>query len=49
MSIDAVRGGLRVQELELELSHRVSGRTAAGFAHRGRQLADFVRVYVDRR
>jgi glycosyltransferase involved in cell wall biosynthesis len=49
MSIDAVRAGLRVRELELDLAHRASGRTAAGFAHRGRQLADFVRVYLDRR
>jgi hypothetical protein len=49
MSIDAVRAGLRVRELELDLAHRASGRTPAGFAHRGRQLADFVRVYLDRR
>jgi glycosyltransferase involved in cell wall biosynthesis len=45
MTVDAVRAGDRVLELELDLSHRASARTLAGFAHRGRQLADFVRVY----
>jgi len=45
----AARAGLRVRELELELAHRATGRTWGGFVHRGRQLADFVRVYRDRR
>ena len=49
MTIDAVRSGHRVLELELDLSHRASGRTPAGFLHRGRQLADFVRAYARRR
>jgi glycosyltransferase involved in cell wall biosynthesis len=49
MTIDAVRAGHRVSEIELNLSHRVTGRTPSGFAHRGRQLVDFVRVYVARR
>jgi glycosyltransferase involved in cell wall biosynthesis len=48
MTIDAVRAGHRLLELELSLDHRASGRTLAGFAHRARQLADFVRVYVAR-
>ena len=39
-TIDVVRGGLRATEIELPLSHRVTGRTPAGFAHRGRQLLD---------
>ncbi len=39
-TIDAVRAGLRVEEIELPLSHRATGRDARGFAHRGRQLAD---------
>jgi len=42
MTIDAVRAGLRVSELELPLRHRATGRDAAGFAHRGRQLLDAV-------
>ena len=45
MTIDAVRAGHRVSEVELLLAHRESGRTPAGFAHRARQLADFVRAY----
>jgi glycosyltransferase involved in cell wall biosynthesis len=49
MTIDAVRAGHRVQEIELDLSHRVSGRTLAGFLHRGGQLVDFMRVYYARR
>jgi glycosyltransferase involved in cell wall biosynthesis len=49
MTIDAVRAGHRVAEIELDLTHRASGRTPAGFAHRARQLMDFVRVYRARR
>jgi hypothetical protein len=49
MDIDALRAGLSVVEVELDLEHRATGRTAAGFAHRGRQLADITRVYVSRR
>lgn len=48
MTIDAVRAGHRLVEIELDLSHRAGGRTLAGFAHRGAQLLDFVRVYVSR-
>ena len=48
MTIDAVRAGDRVAEIELDLEHRASGRTLAGFAHRARQLVDFVRVYLAR-
>ena len=42
MTIDAVRAGLRVQEVELDLAHRSTGRDLAGFAHRGRQLLDIL-------
>jgi glycosyltransferase involved in cell wall biosynthesis len=49
MTIDAVRAGYRLREYELDLSHRASGRTVAGFLHRFRQLTDFSRVYVSRR
>jgi len=40
MTIDAVRGGLDVQEIELELEHRATGRDLKGFVHRGRQLVE---------
>jgi len=48
MTIDAVRSGHRLLEIELDLEHRATGRTAAGFAHRARQLLDFARVYATR-
>jgi len=48
MTIDAVRAGHRLVEIELKLEHRASGRTPAGFAHRARQLVDFARVYLSR-
>jgi hypothetical protein len=48
MTIDAVRAGLRVREIELDLAHRATGRTPAGFAHRARQLADSARAYLAR-
>jgi glycosyltransferase involved in cell wall biosynthesis len=49
MTIDAIRAGYRLREYELDLSHRATGRSLAGFAHRARQLADFTRVYRARR
>ncbi len=49
MTVDAVRAGFRVREYELDLEHRAGGRDLAGFAHRGRQLVDFSRVFLARR
>jgi glycosyltransferase involved in cell wall biosynthesis len=49
MTIDAVRAGHRVVEVELDLSHRATRRTPSGFAHRARQLADSLRAYRARR
>jgi glycosyltransferase involved in cell wall biosynthesis len=49
MTVDAARAGLRIEEVEVDLEHRATGRSAAGFVHRGRQLAAFMRVYVSRR
>src|SRR5260221_12038285 len=49
MNIDAARAGLRVVEVALDLEHRATGRTAAGFLHRGRQLRDVLRAYASRR
>ena len=48
ITVDAVRGGYRLGEYELDLEHRASGRSLGGFLHRGRQLRDFVRVYASR-
>jgi glycosyltransferase involved in cell wall biosynthesis len=49
MTVDAVRAGYRLREYELDLEHRATGRTAAGFRHRGVQLRDFIRAYAARR
>jgi hypothetical protein len=42
MTIDALRAGLDVREVELDLEHRATGRDAAGFVHRGGQLRDLL-------
>jgi len=44
MSIDALRAGLRIEEIELPVEHRATGRTPAGFLHRARQLRDIRRA-----
>lgn len=49
MTVDAHRAGLQLTEVELDLEHRTTGKTAPGFKHRARQLCDFLRVYVSRR
>ena len=48
MTVDAVRAGFSLREYELDLEHRASGRSLAGFLHRGVQLRDFLRVYLSR-
>jgi glycosyltransferase involved in cell wall biosynthesis len=48
MTIDALRAGRRLVEIELDLTHRVTGRTPAGFLHRARQLLDVARAYAVR-
>jgi glycosyltransferase involved in cell wall biosynthesis len=48
MTIDAIRAGDRIEEVELPLAHRVTGRTPAGFLHRLRQLRDIRRAVRER-
>lgn len=48
ITVDAVRAGYRLREYELDLEHRATGRSLAGFLHRGRQLRDFFTVYRSR-
>lgn len=45
MTAEAVRAGLRVEEPELALEHRATGRDLRGFLHRGRQLRDIVLAF----
>jgi glycosyltransferase involved in cell wall biosynthesis len=49
MTVDAVRAGHTVKEIELALEHRATGRTLGGFLHRGRQYLDFRRAVRARR
>jgi glycosyltransferase involved in cell wall biosynthesis len=49
ITVDAVRGGHRLAEYELDLEHRATGRSLGGFLHRGVQVRDFVRAYASRR
>ncbi len=49
MTIDAVRAGYRLGEVELDLRHRATSRSLGGFVHRARQLLDIVRAYLSRR
>jgi len=49
MTIDAVRAGYRLREIELDLEHRATGRSLGGFWHRARQHGDFGRAYASRR
>lgn len=49
MTVDAVRAGCDVAEIEVDLEHRATGRTLRGFVHRFRQLRDFAGVWLSRR
>jgi hypothetical protein len=45
-TLDAIRAGLTVAEVELPLRHRATGRDLRGFAHRGRQLVDVLLAFA---
>jgi glycosyltransferase involved in cell wall biosynthesis len=44
MTVDAARAGKRIEEIDLQLSHRLTRRTPAGFLHRAGQLRDIRRA-----
>jgi glucosyl-3-phosphoglycerate synthase len=48
MTIDIVRAGLTVKEIDVDLSHRATGNDLAGQLHRARQLADVTRALTAR-
>jgi glycosyl transferase family 2 len=48
MTIDAVRLGFRVGEVPVDMRHRATGRSLAGFSHRARQGLDILRAVVPR-
>ena len=45
MTHDALQAGLSVEEVELPLRHRVTGRDVRGFLHRARQLRDVLLAF----
>ncbi len=45
MTLDALQDGLEVEEIELPLRHRATGRDVPGFAHRARQLGDLLLAF----
>ena len=45
MTIDAVLAGARLAEIELDLAHRATRRTLAGFRHRAVQAGDILGAY----
>lgn len=48
MTIDLVRAGARVAEIDVPMDHRHTGRSLRGFAHRGRQGIDIVAALAPR-
>jgi hypothetical protein len=48
MTTDAVRLGYRVVEIDVQMSHRATGRGLGGFAHRGRQGLHMLAAMVPR-
>ena len=48
MTIDAVRLGFRVGEIPVDMRHRATGRTLAGFTHRARQGVQILMAVVPR-
>ncbi|HJP64736.1 MAG TPA: glycosyltransferase family 2 protein [Actinomycetota bacterium] len=48
MTIDAVRLGFRVVEVDVAMTHRATGRGISGFLHRGGQGMDILRAVLPR-
>jgi glycosyltransferase involved in cell wall biosynthesis len=49
MTMDALRAGLRLVEVQVDLRHAATGRDLAGVLHRGRQAGAIVRELARRR
>ena len=48
LTIDALRAGFKVMEVETAMGHNETGRDIAGFKHRGRQFAAVAKVLTVR-
>lgn len=49
MLVDILRKGYRVQEVDVDMRHDVTGRDFSGFVHRGRQFFDILKVLAQKR
>lgn len=47
ITLEAVRRGLRLVEIPVNMHHRVTGRDLSGFLHRGKQYLDILRMIKD--
>jgi len=48
MTIDAIRRGFRIMEVEVNMTHAETGRDLKGFMHRGKQFLHVARVLAKR-
>jgi glucosyl-3-phosphoglycerate synthase len=48
MTVDILRAGLRIEEVEIDLQHRATGTDLAGQLHRAKQLRDVTRALAAR-
>jgi glucosyl-3-phosphoglycerate synthase len=48
MTIDVLRAGLRVEEIEIDLRHRATGTDFGAQLHRAKQLRDVTRALTAR-
>ena len=46
MTIDILRKGYHIEEYDVEMTHKETGRDLAGFLHRARQFKDIVKVLI---
>ncbi|AIS52398.1 glycosyl transferase family 2 [Thermoanaerobacter kivui] len=46
MTIDILKKGYRIKEIEVEMTHSVTGRDLKGFIHRGKQFWDILKVLL---
>ncbi len=44
MTIGAIKGGFRIKEIEVDMTHRETGRKLKDFVHRGRQFLDIFKT-----
>ncbi len=46
MTIDLLKKGYKIKEVEVNMTHSVTGRNLIGFLHRGKQFWDILKVLI---